>query len=118
LSGEGYAGGYRQALSDLLLLLEGHVLPNTRVYWSNVEPFGVRRTCQAFNARINSVLTKVQEEMTGHGDGKYARGLSSEGYAGGYAQALRDCSLLACGHALPSTRNYWEEPSVTTAAPE
>lgn len=34
MSGEGYAGGYSQALSDVMLLLESHCLPNTRNYWS------------------------------------------------------------------------------------
>lgn len=33
LAGEGYSGGYRQALSDVLLVLNG-VKPNTRDYWN------------------------------------------------------------------------------------
>ena len=33
MAGEGYAGGYVQALSDALLALEG-VRPNTRNYWN------------------------------------------------------------------------------------
>ena len=32
LAGEGYAGGYRDALMDVLLLLRG-VQPNRRNYW-------------------------------------------------------------------------------------
>lgn len=35
LSGEGYAGGYRDALSDVLLLLAG-TLPNRRNYWKDL----------------------------------------------------------------------------------
>ena len=33
MSGEGYAGGYRQALYDVLVLLDGHWEPDTRGYW-------------------------------------------------------------------------------------
>lgn len=36
LSGEGYSGGYAQALSDVLLLLNG-VRPQTRHYWHNAK---------------------------------------------------------------------------------
>ncbi len=34
LANEGYAGGYAQALSDVLLALEG-VRPSTRGYWDD-----------------------------------------------------------------------------------
>jgi hypothetical protein len=36
---------------------------------------------------------------------KYSRGLSYEGYAGGYLAALRDVQLVING-VLPSTRGY------------
>ena len=39
--------------------------------------------------------------------GKFARGLSSEGYAGGYAQALEDVQLALNG-VKPRTRGYWD----------
>lgn len=49
----------------------------------------------------------VQEEMSGGGDGLYARGLSTEGFAGGYAQALDDIDAALC-HGSPSDhRGYW-----------
>lgn len=38
--------------------------------------------------------------------GKYASGLASEGYAGGYHAALQDVLLLLNG-TMPTTRNYW-----------
>ena len=37
LSGEGYAGGYRQALSDVFLALNG-VYPNNSRYWPKEKP--------------------------------------------------------------------------------
>lgn len=35
LAGEGYSGGYRDALQDVLLLLSG-VVPQRRNYWSHL----------------------------------------------------------------------------------
>ena len=43
-------------------------------------------------------------------DSIYAKGMASEGYSGGYRQALMDVKLLFCG-ALPDTRNYWRLPA-------
>ena len=37
LAGEGYAGGYAEALGDVLLLLNG-VRPNRRNYWTASRP--------------------------------------------------------------------------------
>ena len=34
LASEGYSGGYRDALDDVLLLLEGGTLPCRRDYWT------------------------------------------------------------------------------------
>lgn len=49
----------------------------------------------------------VAEEMRGGGQGMYARGLSSEGFAGGYMQALDDIDGALC-HGTPSDhRGYW-----------
>jgi hypothetical protein len=36
LANEGYAGGYAQALQDVLLLANG-VMPNTRGYWDDIQ---------------------------------------------------------------------------------
>lgn len=35
--------------------------------------------------------------------------MASEGWTGGYAQALRDVQLALDGN-IPSTRNYWDTP--------
>ncbi len=63
---------------------------------------------------IKRALTRAQEkvrkeiEINSMGGGKYARGLASEGYAGGYAQALSDVMLMLNG-VKPSTRGYWDD---------
>jgi hypothetical protein len=113
LTGTGYAGGYGQALRDLLSLIGGHTLPNTRGYWTEVEPFGIRKTLQGLAGRINSVLGKVKAEMRGHGHDKCAPSASR-----GYAQALRDVLLLMDGPALPNTGAYWEEPLLPVTSGE
>lgn len=56
--------------------------------------------------QLRQAICRVEEEMRGHGNDKYARGLAKEGYAGGYAQALMDVTLLLDG-VTPQTRNYW-----------
>lgn len=56
---------------------------------------------------IGQALKNVTDELAGNGAGQYGRGLSPEGYAGGYAQALRDVLLLLEGHVRPNTRTYW-----------
>lgn len=48
------------------------------------------------------------------GGGLYDRGLSSEGYVAGYAQALRDALLVLDG-GCPNTRDYWRDDA--TSAP-
>lgn len=59
--------------------------------------------------RMAEVRKIVLEEMRRHGDGMYARGLSSEGFAGGYIQALEDVDG-ALTHGYPSDhRGYWRE---------
>lgn len=68
-----------------------------------------RRT--AFLKRLDMALKRVNAEIRGNGESgdTYARGLANEGYAGGYAAALRDIeAMLTHGH--PSdTRCYWIE---------
>jgi ribosomal protein L32E len=59
--------------------------------------------------KIRRALRRIQAEQRGYGDGKYARGLASEGYSGGYAQALRDVSLLLNGVDPNDGRNYWTD---------
>jgi hypothetical protein len=53
-------------------------------------------------------VTKDIAANTNLGD-KYSRGLAAEGYAGGYAQALRDVLLLMESGTLPNTRHYWPD---------
>ena len=38
----------------------------------------------------------------------YSRGMSTEGYNGGYAQALADVQLVLNG-VRPNTREFWED---------
>lgn len=59
---------------------------------------------------IRAAQKRALREVAGHASrgGKYAHGLSSEGYAGGYADALADV-LLALRGVKPSTRDYWED---------
>ena len=59
--------------------------------------------------RMAAVRKVVTEEIKGNASsgGKYARGLSSEGFAGGYLQALDDVEG-ALRHGYPSDhRGYW-----------
>lgn len=65
--------------------------------------------------KINAAYDRVQAEIrlnagcdAAAGGSHVARGLSSEGYAGGYAQALQDV-LLALNGVAPNTRGYWKE---------
>lgn len=58
---------------------------------------------------IKSALKIVNKEIIGNASsgGLYARGLSSEGYAGGYRDALHDV-LLALDGIRPG-RDYWRD---------
>jgi hypothetical protein len=61
---------------------------------------------------IALALERVQAEITGHsrgGMGIYSGGLSSEGYSGGYRDALMDVALLLNG-VKPRRRHYYNEP--------
>lgn len=63
-----------------------------------------RRRVLKLMAEIHAIL---REEMAGHGDNKFARGLSNEGFAGGYQAALHDVEA-ALTHGHPSDhRGYW-----------
>lgn len=59
--------------------------------------------------KINKALEKVGVEIAGNAKGGfYAAGLSSEGYAGGYRDALYDI-ILALNGQHPTRRGYWDE---------
>ena len=57
---------------------------------------------------IKAALKRVNAEITGlsRGESIYAAGLASEGYSGGYRDALNDITLLLNG-VLPERRDYW-----------
>ena len=61
--------------------------------------------------RIRLAINRVRAEITGNYSrgNKYARGLASEGYTGGYYDALCDIELLLNGN-VPNRRGYWEVP--------
>ena len=70
-------------------------------------------TTRGPEARIRAALARAEVEIAasaragGSGaEGRFARGLAGEGYAGGYAQALSDV-LLLLGGTEPVTRGYW-----------
>ena len=64
-----------------------------------------------FLKRLDKALAKVNADISANsqGGGMFARGLANEGFAGGYAEALRDVdAVLRHGH--PSDRRrYWRE---------
>lgn len=58
--------------------------------------------------RMNAVAEKVNAEIAANAKGgKYGGGLATEGFAGGYLEALRDVEA-ALRHGYPSDhRGYW-----------
>jgi hypothetical protein len=59
--------------------------------------------------RISQAIAKVTEEIHGNAQhGSYAAGLASEGYAGGYRDALWDVTNLI-NNVTPRRRNYWDK---------
>lgn len=50
----------------------------------------------------------AEKAANSHSGDKYARGLASEGYAGGYLQALRDVEAALKGYS-PSGSRYWPQ---------
>ena len=66
-------------------------------------PKGIKR-------HVTTAIKAANREMAGHASsgGHFARGTASEGFAGGYCQALSDILLLLNG-VMPNTRGYWDE---------
>lgn len=59
-------------------------------------------------AKIEMALKNASKEISMHASqGKVAASLASEGYAGGYRDALQDVLSLARG-VSPSRREFWE----------
>lgn len=61
--------------------------------------------------RIDRAITKVQEEISAHAKngGLYSRGLASEGFAGGYLQALFDVEAALRHGQVSGRTHYWED---------
>lgn len=69
-------------------------------------------TRKEFFTRLKDAREKVNREIAGNSSsgGLYARGLASEGYAGGYRDALSDCEAML-RHGCPhDNRGYWTKP--------
>lgn len=65
--------------------------------------------------RVNAGIDEVYRRMAEHDGSKYARGLSSEGYLGGYAAALNDILLLLDGHEPSDHRSPLRAQALMTA---
>jgi hypothetical protein len=64
-----------------------------------------------FKLRLRGAIEKAtaEVEVSARGGDKWARGLASEGFAGGYAEALRDVeAMILHGHPTDS-RRYWRK---------
>jgi len=61
-----------------------------------------------FLKRLQNAQKRVRQEISGNAQGgKFAAGISNEGYAGGYQQCLMDVDALLT-HGYPSDpRGYW-----------
>jgi len=61
--------------------------------------------------RLGKASKRVQDgiNLRVRGRGLYAGGLSSEGYEGGYRDALYDVELLLRTGIVPRRRNWWDE---------
>jgi hypothetical protein len=59
--------------------------------------------------KIDRALRRIKTEMSCNDGGKYARGLASEGFAGGYQQALYDVEALLRGVPPGDQRGYWTD---------
>lgn len=64
--------------------------------------------------RVNIEISHKATSRMGHCPGpNYAGALASEGYAGGYRDALMDVLLLIESKFVPQRRNYWDEEDRT-----
>ncbi len=58
--------------------------------------------------KVVKTMRKVNSEIATHENNHIAGGLASEGYAGGYRDALSDVLLILDGNK-PDRRTWWEE---------
>lgn len=62
--------------------------------------------------KLDMVYKKVSKTISDNAKGGfYAAGLSTEGYHGGYRQAIMDVTAAIYGNNpnFPSTKDYWED---------
>ncbi len=59
--------------------------------------------------RLKRVASRVEQDIVANTDTNslYSRGLSREGYRGGYAQAISDVQLALNGVEPSDNRGYW-----------
>lgn len=62
---------------------------------------------KGIKTRLKEVIAKIGTKISSSTDGKVASGLASEGYAGGYSDALSDV-LLLLNDVEPERRDYWK----------
>jgi hypothetical protein len=62
-----------------------------------------------FIKRLKSAQAKARAAIASHDGSKYARGLSNEGFDGGYLQALYDVeAMLTHGTPGERKREFWD----------
>ena len=71
-------------------------------------------TIPRLRKRVSAALKAAELDLLNNNGGAdmYTRGLSGEGYAGGYLQALRDVLMVIDGIAVSHNINYnnfWKE---------
>lgn len=63
-----------------------------------------------FFPRLEAAMRSADAQIADHDGSKFGRGLASEGWHGGYAEALRDVDAML-RHGSPSDRpGYWRQP--------
>lgn len=65
-----------------------------------------RQASKAIDAALKRVQAEIHD-MAQQGDSLYGKGLATEGFSGGYAQALMDVSLVLNSGCMPNSRDYW-----------
>lgn len=71
---------------------------------------GIKRRVIAAIKNVNEEISvNSRDKLKAPGAPNYAAGLASEGYVGGYVDALRDILLLLDG-CEPQRRGYWSRP--------
>jgi len=67
---------------------------------------GIKRKLQQVRRQVELEISGFARRDEGQGGVNYAGGLASEGYAGGYRDALDDV-MLALNGVPPSRRGWW-----------